>query len=159
MTNMDLLPLNGESSRDLDMATFCQPKITMVEFEQAVDALTRERNDAVHEAHSLIEELRAMTTELESVTKTMKEQSDAIDTHLKIISSQKTEIEDLEARIAALEKDDPDLSIYEDTMEPETERQDELDAVNTAVVLVLAVSICMIATIAVVGVPLSDTDL
>lgn len=133
----------------------------MAAHESIVEKLLYQRNAAETECKSVIEELKLMTAELESVTKTMKEQSDAIDEHLKVISAQHITIEELEARIAALEKDDPDLSIYDDmeTAEPETERQEELDAVNTAVVLVLAVAVCMIATIAVVGVPLSDTDL
>jgi len=156
---MDLPTQSAESSRDLDMATFCQPKITMEVHETIVEKLVYQRDVAEKECKSVIEELRLITKELDSVTQTMKEQSDAIESYLKTIQTQKTEIDELEAKIAALEKDDPDLSIYEDTMDTEDERQQEFDAINTLVMLILAIAVCMIATITIVDTPLSDTDL
>lgn len=166
---MDLPIPNGEfKGRDRTMAYLCTPKIPMDVHESTVEKLIYQRDTAEQECKSVIEELKLMTTELESVTKTMKDQSDLIETYLTTIRKQHTEIEELEARIAALEKDDPDLSIYEEptgaedeTEEIDTDRQSELDLVNSSVVLILLVALYLAVVVHFVENPnaLSETDL
>ena len=123
------------------------------------EAVVAQRDYAEKECKETIVELKLMTQELKNLTREMKEQSDIIEEHLKTIEAQKMTIQDLATRIAILEKDEPDLSIYEDTMACSDERQEELDAVNTAVVLILVVAACMIAVLLVAGMPLSDIEL
>lgn len=104
-----------------------------------------------------------MTQELKDLTREMKEQSDAIDAHLKTIESQQMTIHDLEDRIAVLEKADPDMSIYADTMdtdattEYENDRRQEADTLDTCVVLLLMISLLLV--VALQTKPLSIEDL
>lgn len=114
-----------------------------------VAKLVEQRDFATRECKSTIAELNLMTQELKDLTREMKEQSDAIETHLKTITAQKDTIEELEARISALEKNDPDLSIYEDTMDDDVEcdRRNEADMLDTCVVLVLMVALLLIVAI------------
>lgn len=166
---MDLpTPIGEFKGRERRMAYLCTPKIPMAEHESIVVKLMYQRDAAEKECKSVIQELKIMTAELEGVTKIMKDQSDLIETYLTTIRKQHTEIEELEARIAALEKDDPDMSIYEEptgaddeTEEFDDERKEELDLVNTCVVLILVLALCLAAVVHVVGNPntLSETDL
>lgn len=80
---------------------------------EIVDQLTRQRDHATAECKETIKELNLMTQELKSLADVMKDQTDTIDRFLETITCQKATIEELEARVAALEKPDPDLSIYE----------------------------------------------
>ena len=91
----------------------CEPKISVNYHHAVVEQLTRQRDNANAECRETIKELNLMTQELKDLAVTMKDQTDTIDSFLETITSQKATIEELEARITALEKPEPDLSIYE----------------------------------------------
>lgn len=146
---------------------FCQPTVPVAVYTNEIEGLMRQRDFAEKTCKETIEDLKLMTEELKAFTSEMKAQSDAIEEHLNVIEAQKETIEQLEARIATLEKDDPDLSIYDDTMschrddlvECECNRRNELDAVNSAVEIVLVFALCVAVLAFVNYAPLSHTDL
>jgi len=130
---------------------FCEPKIPVSYHHTVISQLVKERDNALKDCKELTGDLKDVTDNLVSMTVTMKEQSDAIDDFLKTIQTQKGAIEDLEARIAALEKPDPDMSIYdeeamstcdlpqpeEDEKTAEEEHVEQFEMLNRLIVLLM----------------------
>jgi hypothetical protein len=151
----------------MKMPMMCsEPKISITYHHAVVEQLTRQRDNATAECKETIQELNLMTQELKGLTETMKEQTDTIDAFLGTILNQKETIEQLEARIAALEKPDPDLSIYDlsdsesdcsDACYHEKDVPDEFDSFHAWIVGLLAIAIIHVALS--VSVPLSHADL
>lgn len=143
-------------------ATMCEPKISISYHHSVVEQLVRQRDEATLECKETIKELGLMTQELKDLSQTMKEQSDTIESFLETITSQKDTIDELEARVASLEKPDPDLSIYE-LSDSESECSDvpnEFDTINDCIagLLVLAVIFVLLTCVKPIH-PLSHDDL
>ena len=140
-------------------AMMCEPKISMTYHHAVVEQLTRQRDSANAECRETIKELNLMTQELKSLADVMKDQTDTIDQFLETITSQKETIDELEARIAALEKPDPDLSIYElsDSEDEDdsvsicsescyhTDVPEEFETINTWIAVLLGLAIVYVA--------------
>lgn len=131
---------------------FCEPKIAISYHHTVVAELVKQRDEATKECKDLVADLKDVTDNLVSMTETMKEQSDAIDSFLNTITTQKEAIEVLEERIAALEKPNPDMSIYDqddmstcDLSEPEEvqiaeeKHQEQFETLNRLILLLILV--------------------